>query len=240
MNPVDDSIDYLGTELEVFAHATNWRAYWQGQVRPYLGSTVLEVGAGIGTVAKSLCAGEIRRWVALEPDAAMAAGLRADRSAGRLHAACEIRTGSIGSLADAERFDNVLYIDVLEHIEDDRDEVRRARDHLNPGGTLIILVPAHQSLYSPFDAAIGHFRRYDREQLSSLCPSGMSSVCARYLDSVGLSASLANRVLLRSAQPKLAQVLLWDRVMVRVSRVVDPLLGYRFGKSLLVVWKKNQ
>ncbi|MGB8843264.1 MAG: class I SAM-dependent methyltransferase [Aliidongia sp.] len=232
--------DYIGTELEVFAHATNWRAYWQSQVRPYLGREVLEVGAGIGTIVKDLYSSDIRRWVALEPDVAMANKLRSDQEAGFLGASCEIHCGSLEFLASAEAFDSALYIDVLEHIEDDREEVRRARDHLRPGGHLIILVPAHQALYTPFDAAIGHFRRYNRRQLLSLRPPGMSLVRARYLDSVGLLASVGNKLLLKSAKPSLRQILLWDRAMVSASRVVDRLFGYHFGKSLLVVWRREQ
>lgn len=237
---MDDAVDYIGTELEVFAHATNWRSYWQSQIQPYLGQTVLEVGAGIGTVTKSLCGGNVQRWVALEPDAAMAEKLCADRQAGRLPAACTPRCGSLAVLSADDVFETILYIDVLEHIENDRDEVRLARDHLCPGGYLVILVPAHQALYSPFDAAIGHFRRYDREQMLDLSPSGMSLVRARYLDSVGLLASLGNKLLLKKAQPTLQQVQLWDRGMVRVSQALDPLLRYRYGKSLLVVWKKHE
>jgi 2-polyprenyl-3-methyl-5-hydroxy-6-metoxy-1,4-benzoquinol methylase len=239
MKSMKDPVDYIGTELEVFAHATNWRSYWQSQIRPYLGRTVLEVGAGIGTVTRTLCSKDVQKWVALEPDAAMAAKLRTDRQAGDLPAACTPYCGGLSALSSADVFDTVLYIDVVEHIEDDRDEVRRARDHLCPGGYLIILVPAHQALYSPFDAAIGHFRRYGMKQMLDLCPSGMSLVRARYLDSVGLLASLGNKLLLQNTRPTLRQILLWDRVMVRLSHVVDPLLRYRIGKSLLVVWQKN-
>ena len=54
-----------------------------------------------------------------------------------------------------ERFDTILYIDVLEHIDDDLGELARSATHLRPGGHLIVLAPAHQALYSPFDKAIG-------------------------------------------------------------------------------------
>ncbi len=238
MPALEEKTDYLGTELAVFTHATNWRAYWQSAMRPYLGSRVLEVGAGIGTITKDLCGAGIRQWVALEPDAKMADGLERDRAGGALPAQCEPRCGGLAVLSDEERFDSILYIDVLEHIEQDRDEVRHARDHLAPGGHLIILVPAHQALYSPFDAAIGHFRRYGRRRLLDLCPPGLALVRARYLDSVGLLASLGNKLLLAQSNPSLKQILLWDRAMVPLSRAIDPLSGFHLGKSLLVVWRK--
>jgi hypothetical protein len=58
------------------------------------------------------------------------------------------------------------------------------------------------------------------------------------LDSVGLFASLANRFILRSPMPTPAQIAAWDRVMVPVSRLLDPMTGHRLGKSAIVIWQK--
>jgi hypothetical protein len=132
----------------------------------------------------------------------------------------------------------LLLRDVLEHIEDDAAELRRAADRLAPGGHLVVLAPAHRALYTAFDAAIGHHRRYTRAGLLALAPAGLVPVRARYLDAVGMLASLGNRLLLRSATPTTRQIQLWDRLMVPPSRLVDPLLGFAVGKSVLVVWSK--
>ena len=69
----------------------------------------------------------------------------------------------------------MLYIDVLEHIEHDLDELARAASHLAPGGHLVVLAPAHQALFSDFDRAIGHYRRYNRAGLQKLAPAGLRS-----------------------------------------------------------------
>ena len=238
MSDVIQSFEYGGSELEIFAEATRWRAYWQQQVTVFLGRRVLEVGAGIGTVTRDLCDARVERWLALEPDPNMAVRLAEDARAGRLPAACEPRCGTTCDLAPNERFDTVLYIDVLEHIEDDRAELVRVIRHLDPGGHLIVLVPAHQALYTPFDAAIGHFRRYAMRGLLATAPDGVVPQCVRYLDCVGLLASLGNRLLLRTAHPSAGQIRLWDRWMVGLSRWFDPLLGYRCGKSALAGWQK--
>jgi hypothetical protein len=103
---------------------------------------------------------------------------------------------------------------------------------------LIVLVPAHQFLYSPFDRSIGHFRRYALADLKRLTPSGCRIAKAFMLDSVGLFASLANRFILRSPMPTPAQIAAWDRVMVPVSRLLDPMTGHRLGKSAIVIWQK--
>jgi len=200
---------------------------------------VLEVGAGIGGTTEVLCAGAHRHWVCVEPDAALAARLEARIRTGALPPFCECRIGTLSSIPETERFDTVLYIDVLEHIEHDREELARAALHLNPGGHLVVLAPAHAWLWSPFDAAVGHCRRYTRASLLALGPAGTRVVRVRYLDSVGLLASLANRVLLRSDLPTAAQIRLWDRGMVPLSRGVDPLFGYRVGKTVVVVWERT-
>lgn len=239
MPAAPQTFEYIGSELEIFAEATHWRAYWQQQVRPFVGRRVLEVGAGIGTVTRGMCGTGIEHWLALEPDPSMAARLAEDAGADRLPAACVPRCGTTSDLKPDELFDTALYIDVLEHIENDRAEIARVCRHLLPGGHLIVLVPAHQSLYSPFDAAIGHLRRYSMRRLLATAAEGTVLRRVRYLDSVGLLASLGNRLLLRAAQPSRTQVRLWDRSMVRLSRWLDPLLGYRCGKSALAIWQKT-
>jgi SAM-dependent methyltransferase len=237
---MSDISGYAGVELELFADATIWKAYLARQLRRYLGGRVLEVGAGIGSTTKSLCDGSARQWLCLEPDRAMAARLQQEIQTGRLPACCAAEAGSLAELAPERIFDAVLYVDVLEHIREDGDELRSAVGRLAPGGHLVVLAPAHQSLFTPFDRAIGHYRRYSRRQLLDLRPPGLTPVRGRYLDSAGLIASAGNRLLLRSATPTPSQIWLWDRVLVRASRLLDPLFGYRLGKSILVVWRRPE
>jgi hypothetical protein len=59
-----------------------------------------------------------------------------------------------------------------------------------------------------------------------------------YLDSAGLLASFANKLVLKRSMPTKGQIAFWDGVLVRVSRVIDPLVRYRVGKSVLGVWRR--
>jgi hypothetical protein len=54
-----------------------------------------------------------------------------------------------------------------------------------------------------------------------------------------LFLSLANRLVLRSAMPTHNQIALWDSIFVRMSSLLDPLLGFHVGKSILMVWQKE-
>src|SRR5262249_20336608 len=61
--------------------------------------------------------------------------------------------------------DSVVFLNVLEHIEDDRAVLRSLWDTVPEGWRIVILVPYNMSLYSPFDKALGHFRRYSKGEL---------------------------------------------------------------------------
>jgi hypothetical protein len=128
---------------------------------------------------------------------------------------------------------------VLEHIEDDREELTCAALHLRSKGHLIVLSPAHQCLFTPFDAAIGHFRRYNRSMLRRISPPSLSIIRLRYLDSFGLIASFVNLLLLRQSMPTEAQLSFWDQRIIPISRVFDRCFRYNIGKSIVAVWCKT-
>jgi SAM-dependent methyltransferase len=229
---------YVGSELELFAKATNWKAYFASRIRNHLGEEVLEVGAGLGGTTRILCTRPHRRWVCLEPDPQLVATLEASLAAGQLPACCQPRVGTLAELDGSDLFDSLLYIDVLEHIENDRAELETAARHLRPGGKLIVLAPAHPWLYTPFDKAIGHFRRYNKKMLTEAAPPELRVVRLLYLDSVGMLASMGNRFVLGSGMPSPRQLWVWDKLMVPVSRIIDPVIRYTVGKSVLGVWQK--
>jgi len=231
---------YIGSELEIFKEANTWKRYFAQVIRPYLGDSVLEVGAGIGGTTDALLTPNCKRWVCLEPDRELAETLEKKLSDQRTATNYEVKTCYLSDLQQDERFDTIVYIDVLEHIEEDRAEVERAMDKLSPRGRLVVLSPAHQWLFSEFDREIGHFRRYTRRSIAALTPRNASIKELRYLDSVGMFASMANRLLLRQSMPEKKQILFWDRMMVPISRLLDPLFFHRIGKSVLVVWERDK
>jgi SAM-dependent methyltransferase len=232
----DGVLTYLGGELELFAEARNWKRYFSARMAPFVKGRVLEVGAGIGGNIRFLLNDRVTHWLALEPDPAQAAAIRMMVDGENR---CDARPGTIADLPDHARFDAILYVDVLEHIRDDAGELARAASHLAPGGHLIVLSPAHRFLFSPFDAAIGHYRRYSRRAILGFAPPDCHLVSVRLLDSAGFLLSLGNRLVTRAAMPTRAQIRLWDRWFVPISRRLDPMTRYRLGKTILAVWSKT-
>ena len=232
------SYSYIGNELELFAEAVHWKRYFRSAIADRLVGDVLEVGAGIGETARHLLDGRQRSWLCLEPDERLGTRLRAWAESGDVAPRPTVQIGTTADVNPRSRFDTILYIDVLEHIEDDRAEMARAAELLAPRGTLIVLSPAFQQLFSEFDRSVGHYRRYTRASLAEVMPASLRRVRLRYLDSVGFLASLSNRALLRQALPSRRQIAVWDRVMIPASRVLDPLLARSFGRSVLAVYER--
>lgn len=232
-----DKMKYIGDELEIFAHATTWKKYYKSFIKPYLRGRVLEVGAGIGTTTAVLCDSPVMEWVCLEPDPEFVKILKAKIDNHDFPAVCSVKSGTLQQLLQDDIYDCVLYIDVLEHIEEDRAEVMSVIRHIRPGGHLVVLAPAHQWLFTPFDKAIGHFRRYSKKSISDLTPQNCALEKLIYLDSAGLLLSLANRILLRQSMPTVKQIVFWDRFIVPISMILDRVVGFSIGKSIVAVWK---
>ncbi len=235
---VDQS--YIGQELTIFAHAINWKRYYTSILQSYLGRRVVEVGAGLGATTQTICDGSQEEWICLEPDPALRSQIDLLISSRQLPPCCVARGGQVSGLETTARFDSFVYIDVLEHIADDRAELESAAARLVPGGRLIVLSPAFNFLYSPFDRSIGHHRRYDKGMYRALTPPGCTIEKMTYLDSLGTATSLVNRFLLTQSLPTVEQILFWDRQLIPLTKWLDRLVGYSFGRSLLGIWVKNE
>lgn len=229
-------MNYVGTELELFQHAVNWKRYWSAQIAPYVQGTVLDVGCGMGVNAEYVANERVTGYTFLEPDGSLLQQVSAHIplpptiTQRRIEGTTERLKG--------ERYDTLLYIDVLEHIEDATAELQRANELLATGGHLIIVVPAYPFLYSPFDRAIGHYRRYTERMLDEQMPPSLQKIRVRYLDSAGFALSLGNKLLLHRTSPTMAQISFWDRRIVPLSRITDKVVGHAFGRSMVAVYRK--
>lgn len=227
---------YIGEELHLFEHAQNWKKYFSSFLKPYIHNEVVEVGAGLGGTTPFLNNGSQKQWTCLEPDTQLLNQIEQKIQKGMLPHNCRLSGGTLESMQ--QKFDTIIYIDVIEHIENDQKEVSQAIAKLNKGGHLLILVPAFQSLYSPFDKAIGHYRRYNKNMLINLMNNQVVIKKIKYLDTLGFFSSLTNKYFLKQNEPTIKQVLFWDRYLLKVSYFLDKLLFHSFGKSVFIVAEK--
>jgi SAM-dependent methyltransferase len=121
---------------------------------------ILELGIGQGAVGVRLARRGPYTGIEQDPRSRQVAASRLPTSTRLLE--------DLSELDDVERFDLVCAFEVIEHIEDDQAVVGALVARLEPGGRLLVSVPAHPHRFAAADRAVGHLRRYSRPQLRSL------------------------------------------------------------------------
>lgn len=232
------SREYVGRDLEAMDFAVNYHRWIRDGFAPYLGARVAEVGAGTGAFSELLLEqSQLERLVAIEPSERMHAAL-VERVGGDPRA--EVRRALFHEVNEeyAGELDTLVYVNVLEHIEDDRAELALAFESLAPGGHVCIFVPALQWLYGRFDAALGHHRRYGRKELvGKAAAAGFKILEARYFDAAGVVPWLvAFRLLGRELGS--GQVRMYDRYIVPTIRRLETGISPLLGKNVLVIGRK--
>ena len=221
-------------ELEFFDAAKNWRKYQFENILKYINSSVLEVGPGTGNNVQYYRdkASEI---TLLEINKHMSNLLKY-----KFEGDQKITVQNSDIYSQERKFDTILYMDVLEHIEDDKNEINRALEQLKPGGNIIFFVPAYQFLYSDFDKAIGHVKRYNKRFFFSFNKDEKISITGlKYFDSVGFFMAVLNKLFNKNKKETIGLgVKIWNK-LIFLSKIMDVIFLNKFGKSLFCVMKKN-
>jgi glycosyltransferase involved in cell wall biosynthesis len=224
--------------LRRLQHARRYNDWMWQRLASYVGDRVLEVGSGMGGFTRYLRHHTL--VVASDDDPQHLELLRA-----RFAAHDNIRVQAIDwSRPDldalrAERFDTVLCLNGLEHLERDDDALAAFAALLAPSGRVILQVPAMHQLYGEIDRGLGRLRRYDREELAGkLHRHGFSVELIRYANLPGIIGWYVNSRLLRrqsvpGVQARMAGLLVpWLRLEERFE--------LRWGMTLLAVGRKPQ
>jgi len=92
-----------------------------------------------------------------------------------------IKRADLQSIRMNEKFDVITLLDVIEHCKNDIEIIKRASSFLNPGGKIIITVPALDFFWSDYDKYVGHHRRYNIKMLKNLAfKSNLTLIDSRY------------------------------------------------------------
>jgi 2-polyprenyl-3-methyl-5-hydroxy-6-metoxy-1,4-benzoquinol methylase len=203
-----------------------------------LGERVLDVGGGHGAHLEHIVARD--RFVMSVDVSPECVREMQERFAGRPFAAeCgDITQPEFLDRLIAERFDTIVCVNVLEHIEQDQAALAAmARILASTRGRLFLFVPAHPLLYGTPDVLAGHFRRYRRQDLARLLRAvGFESVRAWYFNGFGAVPYLVNSRILRPKTLSGAvdtQIVLFDRYFVPMLRRIESWIRVPFGQSLI-------
>lgn len=244
-----DTREPVGEGAGAFAQATgrtleegsgagqpNYKAYQLELMRPHVGRSLLEVGAGLGELAETFARGmELERHVVTDVDPGAVAQI-ARRFADRPEVEAR-RLDLDGELPDiGAPVATVLASNVLEHLEDDAGALRRLARLVEPGGTVVMFVPAYMQLYGDFDRRVGHVRRYTPATLRSAFER--AGLAPRVVRPVNLLGGVAWWAAVRRGgvgTPKPGLVRVYDGVVVPVTRLLEKVATPPFGQSVLGV-----
>ncbi|MCC5877423.1 MAG: glycosyltransferase [Candidatus Sumerlaeia bacterium] len=208
------------------------------QFRPHMGDRVLEFGSGMGSIGRLILDRE--RVVLTDYNEDYVAELK--KQFGRLRHVSIHRMDITSPPAELieETFDTVISSNVLEHIKDDMAALKGVYNLLQPGGRLVILVPAFNTLYSPLDKNLEHYRRYTKRMMTRrLREVGFEVEESWYWNMVGaVGWYVAGRVFRQQTITDFNIIL--HRFIEPISRLVDSIAGKSrpFGLSLITIARK--
>src|SRR5262249_19017155 len=173
------------TTLRRVVALRRYPAFLWDLIRPYVGRRILEVGAGKGLMTRYLATRE--RLLTTDADPEVVAVLRRQYASQANINVGLLDLASLGTNGLPRDFDTVVCANVLEHVQDDGGALRGLGEVLTPGGRLVVIVPALPGLYGAIDKAIGHQRRYTRDELAQkLGAAGFAVEHIRYFNVIGV------------------------------------------------------
>ena len=222
--------DAICESLETLSQAGPYYQWLTSRVGPYIKGKALEIGAGIGNFARWARAFSSDYHVS-DNDPRLVRELSQEFS----HAVCwDLFTPYPGN----ETFDTIVILNVVEHLEDDQEALRRIHSRLNPGGHLILMVPAMNFLYGSLDQSFGHYRRYTKKSISKVIQQAdFHLIKTEYLNVVGMAGWFVYGKLLKAR--KLPQQLCSRfHLMLPLLKLERP-VAYFMGLSVLAIARKS-
>jgi SAM-dependent methyltransferase len=215
-------------------NANNYTDWTFSLFRHILKGDVLEIGCGIGSFTKL-----ISKEKSVHSLKAIDISADAIRYLNRFTWPTHVKFDHCDAVKDDGQYDTIICLNVMEHVEDDKKFLQQVFSLLKQNGKLVLLVPAHQFLYTNFDKAAGHFKRYNKKDFKTM-PGTISLIDRYYFNPIGaigyyLVYKILNKV---PTKPIAFELSFFDKVIVPISRIVFPKKMF-FGISIITIWNKQ-
>lgn len=225
----------LGETLERLARAPRFSRWMADTIRPFIGQRVLEIGAGTGNLTVHLAPRSLYWASDINPlYLAVLERLRETRPYLQVSATDGTKRESF---PQQTRFDTVICLNVLEHLDQDLEALKNIHAALEPGGRAVVLTPHGRRLYGTLDVVLGHRRRYSAQDLRRLGEqAGFVLEALLPFNRLGSLAWWINGRLLRRKRFGLAQIKLLN-LLVPLLRWIDRWLPLP-PLSLIAIFRK--
>lgn len=239
-------MDWGSKDLSLSGYS-NYRKYQLSLIKNYIGKNILEVGSGDRGFTNLLVntISNIERVISIEPSETLFKiyennYLFPDFVDFQCTDLFDLNVKETGS------FDTIIFVHVLEHIENDREALNKSYELLKKDGYVLIEVPALQFLYSPNDEVLGHYRRYNKKVMKSIIDRNKFKIEAMwYQDIFGVMGSLyffkIKKIKLKSETGiglVKNQGKIYDRYLVPIQSIFEKFIRLPLGLSLTAALRK--
>lgn len=225
------------TTLEVLEGAENYNKWIADSVKRHMTGPVLEIGAGTGNISQYFI--KVTNFVITDTDQVLVKTLK---TRFKKYKRVTVQSLDISKPQGSNKhsFSTVFAVNVFEHIKDDITAMRNTHSLLKKNGKFILLVPAKRFAYTKLDKNLGHFRRYEKDELrEKLEQTGFVVEKVYFFNIVGLlSWMVRDRIEKNNVQLDPGQIALFDKI-VPFLRVIETVIPVPIGISLIAVARKK-
>jgi SAM-dependent methyltransferase len=237
-----DSVSTGLDTLRVISKADRLNQWMFSSIENYCNGEILEIGSGIGNISRYFLDNNYNIFLS-DIDAHYCSLLQAN-----FNSYPNLKGIQLLDLANPNfdqsyshllnKFNTVFALNVLEHIEDHYKAIQNAYKLLQPGGTLIILVPAYPCLFCEIDRGLGHFRRYTRNSLQKvISDNGLHIKKTLRFNALGIAGWLLFGKILGKKQLEQQELNIYNH-LVPIFKFIDILLFRKIGLSLITIASK--
>ncbi|TAL51508.1 MAG: class I SAM-dependent methyltransferase [Chitinophagaceae bacterium] len=229
--------------LQVISKATSFNSWMFDQFRSFLKGEVLEIGSGIGNISQlamdegfsiTLSDYNTEYTCLLNEKFKHADNVKDILSIDLLHPGFENYYRSL-----EKKFDSILLLNVIEHLQNDSAAIQNCLYLLKPGGHLIVLAPAYQWLYCNFDKELGHHRRYTlKSMLLKFKTNDIQVVRKIYFNFLGIAGWLVFGKIFGKKILGSNEMSAFNK-LVSLAKVMDKLIFNKAGLSVIVIGVKK-
>lgn len=223
--------------------AKNYFRWIVSEIEPYLGTHILDIGSGYGIHLEYILPHHPHITsidLSFESVQALRQKFQADSSFEARQADFE-QESNLEWLVNS-RFNTIICLNVLEHLQDDISALKRMHEILwQQKGIALLMVPAHPWLYGSMDRQSGHFRRYTSTSLGSKLQQADFEVLQLYhFNTFGvLPWFINNRILKKKLDGNSVglQVKIFDTYIVPLIRQLESKIKFPIGQSIITIVK---
>lgn len=237
-------VDQEGLEiLSVISKADNFNKWMYETIKPFCKGKILEVGSGVGNISKYFLenSSEILLTDIRDNYCEILKQNFSDSPTllGVKNIDLVIPNFESTYPDQINQYDTVFALNVVEHIENDSLAIENCKKLLKPGGNLIILVPAYQSLYNQFDKELFHYKRYVKQDVVDLFNKNEIGVIKSfYFNALGIAGWFVSGKLAKKKTIPASQMSFYNKI-VFIAKLIDKVLFNSIGLSTIVVGKKT-